>query len=101
MAAVKKRDPSQVAKGRICTLVQQDIDELGKIVKYIRQNSSTREILLKAAKKTSSQEHSMDNTLSNLRTIEKSLEKSLLQADYVGRSMEVATQTMNQIYDII
>ena len=44
MAAVKKRDPSQIAKGRICTLVQQDIEEFGKIVRYVRQSSSTREV---------------------------------------------------------
>lgn len=45
MASTRKhRDPSEVAKARIGALVQQDIDELGKIVRYVRQHSNSRDV---------------------------------------------------------
>ena len=85
MASIRKRDPSHVAKGRISNLVQQDIEEFGKIVRYARQSSNSKDvnnifafiaftqwwlvqILLKAAKRTASQEQSMDDTLAVITT---------------------------------
>jgi hypothetical protein len=79
MSSKAKKDLSHSAKERINTLLQNDIDECGRIVRYIRQHSQSREVLLKAAKKTASQEQSMDNTLMNLRTIDALLEKATNQ----------------------
>lgn len=44
MASTRKRDPSHVAKGRISNLVQQDIEEFGKIVRYARQSSNSKDV---------------------------------------------------------
>lgn len=74
--------PSNVTKERICSLVQQQVNESGKLARQLCQQSGSREvslciymlavsdghalyqILLKSAKKMANQEMAMENTLS-------------------------------------
>lgn len=76
--------PSNVTKERICHLVQQQVNESGKLARQLCQQSGSKEvssrkilyivvvdtvfllyqILLKSAKKMASQEVAMENTLS-------------------------------------
>ena len=37
-------DPSRKTKERVVTLVKQDIEEIGKVVKYVRQRSDARDV---------------------------------------------------------
>ena len=44
----EKEKPSQVTKDRLTNLVQQDINECGKIAKYLVQHSGSREVSVPA-----------------------------------------------------
>ena len=37
-------DPSKKTKDRVATLVKQDIEEIGKVVKYVGQRSDARDV---------------------------------------------------------
>ena len=55
--------PSKVAKQRISSLAEQKLQECGRLARDLCQNSGSREILMKAAKKMATNEQSMENTL--------------------------------------
>ena len=37
-------DPSRRTKERVATVVKQDIEEIGKVVKYVRERSDARDV---------------------------------------------------------
>ena len=39
-----RKDPSKVTKERVAFLVEQDIEESGRIARYIRQHSKSRDV---------------------------------------------------------
>lgn len=40
-----KKDPSQIAKDRITSILEQDVEECGKIARYVRQHSNSRDVM--------------------------------------------------------
>lgn len=40
-----KKDPSQVAKDRITSILEQDVEECGKIARYVRQHSNSKDVI--------------------------------------------------------
>ena len=67
------------------------------MAKTLCQRSGSREVLLKSAKKMASQEVAMENTLANMRQIEKLLDRAMEQANSVGRSMEQTSVVQDQL----
>lgn len=63
MSEEARERPSKLAKVKIGNLSEQKLLECGKLARDLCQNSGSREVLLKAAKKMATNEQSMENTI--------------------------------------
>lgn len=90
-----------MAKQKVGTLAEQKLLECGRLARDLCNNSGSRDVLMKAAKKIATNEQSMESTLQTLRQMEAAVEKMSSQSQAVTRDIEQLPIIQDQLQTIL